>query len=475
MKWNETSIKNYKIVEKLTFVISQRFDTIKYHAWYFFKSLSLKSEKKKFKMFQTKAQKSELFFTTNLVQSGFTDQLFGFKLLYEIGTSLGLEYTYTPLESIRSSIPFSEFGEKESTSTSEKKDINHEKPDSIFNFLGINQSLAQLSKPLQGDEVYNADINLDLLVKNDGSIKTFDQLLKTVNQALLPFIYRNRPTVYCFRASARFYFPFNKLIPKTTESIIDYQKFFQNKLDSTNFKNKNDSCKFNIFLHIRQGDTAVIQTPWNTYIPVWYKFKDKYKQLTRSDELNEAGFISIQDFYSFYITLLENLDANQFATHVYSDGFKKAFLLIYKYSKRKDITQKEINRLKSVQVNYDTDQFSVFRKIPNTKMVIGEELSKMYEYIHDFMKADILITGTQQIMIPKLVASYFHEDEMPLLIILYRNKSLDIDYLGLNEVQGNIIQVNIENYDEIYISNKIRDHLTKKTIKNNSNRLFRYE
>lgn len=77
------------------------------------------------------------------------------------------------------------------------------------------------------------------------------------------------------------------------------------------------------------------------------------------------------------------------------------------------------------------------------------------------MNTDIIIIGTQQTMIPKLIASYFNVDQMPLLIILYKSKPRYLDYLGIKIDQSNIIQVNINDYDEVLIVNKIQDYLLR--------------
>ena len=462
MKWSQYYDTARRLGIKAVISSRYRYKTARYKTWFVLKNHSFLSKKKRKQEFQKKIQKGEIYFTTELVQTGFSDQLFGFKLLYEVGNSIGLKYIYTPLKSARSSTPFLGFTDKSNTETSGVVSSNHADADSIFNFLGINQSLKELSKPSPDAETYHVELILDFLIKDINRIDTYEKLIESVTRIMIPFIDKNRPTLFILKAYPPFYFSFYKMIPETVESKINYRKFFQKKARNSEKLHKvQDSAKLNIFIHIRQGDTAVIQTPWDTYIPVWYKIQGKFKQFRQLEAIKCDDIILVKEFYSFFKKILEKLRIEEISTHVFSDGFKKAFLQIYKFSSRKDVTLEEINKLKLVENTYDDYQFGIFKSIPNTNLIIGEELTKLYDLIRSFMNTDIIIIGTQQTMIPKLIASYFNVDQMPLLIILYKSKPRYLDYLGIKIDQSNIIQVNINDYDEVLIVNKIQDYLSR--------------
>ncbi|MCC5907091.1 MAG: hypothetical protein JJU13_12845 [Balneolaceae bacterium] len=374
-----------------------------------------------------------------------------------------MQYCFTPLKSHRSSIPFMVF--EKNNFTAEKQLLNKKEttatPESIFDFLGINPAIEKISKEPAGSEVYDVLIDLEKFKIGKKKFKSFHLLIEDLKAQLATFIHPEMPTLFRFRAKPKTYFMYYKKIPDLSKSEIDYRNFFirnaRKKVGNSHFI----SSKIKLMVHIRQGDTAVVQTPWKTFIPVWHKIPGKFTQFKRMEDIPNSQFTTIDNFYNFLEKLQQNLGKELFSTVVFSDGFKKAFLQIYLKSKRSDLSDQEIEKLKEIQANYDKNQFSNFEKLSNTKTIVGEELDNLYDLVQTFMEAEILVIGTQQIMIPKLVASYCNRENMPLIIVLYSSKKLNLDFIGLENDSPNILQIDIHDYDIREISTKIKAFITK--------------
>jgi hypothetical protein len=166
-----------------------------------------------------------------------------------------------------------------------------------------------------------------------------------------------------------------------------------------------------------------------------------------------------KDFYKFVKDLQQDLAIKKLSTAVFSDGYKKAFRWIYLYFKEKDISIEQIEKLKEMEPTYDEVQFGKFNDLENTHTVIGEEVEKLYSLVQSFFDADIIVSGTQALMMPKFMATYGKRDAMPFLIFLYHTTKRDLDLIGFKESDPFVMFVDIENYNISEVSNRISTYL----------------
>ena len=67
---------------------------------------------------------------------------------------------------------------------------------------------------------------------------------------------------------------------------IDFNSIYFNARKQMPWKSNYEKNKINLLVHIRQGDTAVIETPWDTYIPVHSKGYGLFREFENLELLN---------------------------------------------------------------------------------------------------------------------------------------------------------------------------------------------
>lgn len=440
MKKNAASrsiFKPSRLISKFRRVRSQAV----YLIWFHSKKFTFRSKKYRVKNYDSIVKNRRVYFTTGKFCRGFSDQLFAFKFLYSIGLNLNLKYYFTPLNAERSN---NYYNSKNQKTTSE----------SIFNLLGINSYLERISHNPAGSDIHRVDIDLDYFQLREKNYQSFEDLIYELKARLYSFIHSKKTTLFYFRASPKTFFRFYRLAAAAPDSDIDYRNLFMSYNRSATGKPLFEPSDIKLLIHIRQGDTAVLETPWNTYVPVWYNIPGRFTQFKKIEEIQSTHIITLDDFYRFISSFLEHTNNKKFSSLLFSDGYKTAFRLIYQNSKKKDISDHELEWLKKIEANYDNEKYEKFRKFNGMKMIIGEEMEKLYDLIHSFIEADILVIGTQQIMIPKMVAMLSDPKNMPVLIVLYRSDKPHFEYLGLGPFCHHIVYVNIHDYDIHEITQK---------------------
>ncbi len=417
----------------------KRFRHARYKVWLSLKQVSFKDRDEKIRQVeQILRENPNIYFTTDLVKTGFTDQMVGFDFLYKLGRGLGLKYYHTPLSAHRSSDPFlhDPITQNQQEESKEFKDI--------FDFVGVNECLGKQSagvlKPRK--EIY---LNLNITLYGSEGIDSYEALIQKMKEILYPFLSTNRTIILCLFAEPKTYFEYYRYLYDRKEHEIDYFNCFKNL--GSRWKSEFDTDSTNMLVHIRQGDTGTVETPWNTFIPVWYEIDGKFTQFKNDEDIPGDKRIAPNIFYQFVKELQKALAIKELSTAVFSDGYKKTFRWIYKYSREKDISSEEIEKLKELEPNYDDLQFGSFSDLQNTHTIIGEEVEKLYSLVQSFFDADIIVTGTQAVMMPKFLATYGKKDQMPFLIVLYHSEKPYLDFLGLKESDPFLMLVDIDNYD----------------------------
>ncbi|MGH7885232.1 MAG: hypothetical protein ACRENO_06005 [Thermodesulfobacteriota bacterium] len=89
------------------------------------------------------------------------------------------------------------------------------------------------------------------------------------------------------------------------------------------------------------------------------------------------------------------------------------------------------------------------KNIYASKLIIGEERTKLISLLNSIFESDLIILGTQQSMIPKFIALYFDIRIMPIVVILYREIVPDYPFFSSEEINKKFIFVDLNdpNYD----------------------------
>lgn len=423
----------------------------RYKVWLSFKQISFKGRDEKIRQVEEiLRENSNIYFTTDLVKTGFTDQMVGFDFLYKLGRGLGLSYYHTPLSAHRSSDPF-----LHDPITQNHKEESKEFKD-IFDFLGVNEYLGKQSAdvPQPRKEIY---LNLNITLFGSKEIDSYEVLMGKMKEILYPFLNKNRTIILCLFAEPKTYFEYYRYLHDRKEHEIDYFNCFKNM--GSRWQSEFDSHSINMLVHIRQGDTGTVKTPWNTFIPVWYEIDGKFTQFNRNEDIPGTKRVDPDIFYHFLREFQQAFAKKELSTVIFSDGYKKTFRWIYKYSREKDISIEEIEKLKELEPKYDDLQFGAFNNLQNTHTVIGEEVEKLYSLVQSFFDADIIVTGTQAVMMPKFLATFGKKDRMPFLIVLYHTQRPYLQYVGFKDSDPFLMLVDINNYDVKEIADQASEYL----------------
>lgn len=458
MRFKSFLRKAYKWLKREPY---KKYKQIRYRVWLSLKQISFKDRDEKIKRVEKiLSENLNIFFTADLVKTGFTDQLIGFNFLYKMGRGLGLKYYHKPLSAHRSSDPFL-FDPITQNEKAQSTESSQEKVKDIFDFLGINEYLESQTETITnpGEEIA---FNLNIMLYGREGIQDYESLIEEMKVILYPFLRKGKKLILCFKAEPRTYFHFYRYVADQKEHEIDYYNCFKQFKRGDTWGSEFEPGSTNMLVHIRQGDTGTIETPWNTFIPVWHEIEGKFTQFENERDIPGHKRIHPNEFYQFIRDLQAALAIKDLSTVVFSDGYKKAFRWIYLYHKEKDISAEEIKKLNEMEPNYDKLQFGAFRELEKTQTVIGEDVEKLYRLVYSFFDTDILVAGTQALMMPKLMATYGNSDKMPFLIVLYHTQKPFLDYIGFKDSSPFLMFVDIKNYNISDISKRVSTYLESK-------------
>ena len=389
------------------------------------------------------------YFTISVKESaGFTDQIYQWNSFYKLGLSLGYKYAHTPLKNYRSS-------------------------NKIHNFLGINNYFffkRILLFWLRKVRMYTVvDLNLNDELLKAYNINTFQELQSFVRgyiseQSNLI----NKSLLIRFKVLKH---PWGKCL-----SLIQLQvPHFLDGLDlrSIYFKNRRINPrrsrfiegKLKLLVHIRQGDTALIETPWQTFL-----LTNKPKSLRYTEVKNDLSdprlnyFIRVNEYCDFIKKFTSYFDDDIFSMVISSDGFERAFQNIYRKINRFNLSSDRIEALKKSEFLYNNDKFHIFKKFKHSVCLIGENDENLFDLIHSSLISDIVVVGAQQHMIPKLIANYYDLDNPVIMILLYKKKKIsklaeNLSLLG----KAKLIPVNLNHYDIEGVVSRVKNHLRERS------------
>ncbi len=357
---------------------------------------------------------------------GLTNLLYQFISFYKLGVGAGGDYVHTPFKSKRS-------------------------PSEVFRFLGFNQAWPNLiSQPkFKHLKVIEIVLGDERLAREN--IQTFDLLKAHIRRKVLETSKATAiPVIIAFTLEGgRDFFrtmiqssvpdrPAEYPVQAAYEAVQQRSRMWTYEQDG--------SRSLRILFHIRQGDTATIQTPWGSYIPLRPFSKHRYKEIQHPGGVEI--YIPPQSFLFFLNSLHKQLRSGSYSTCVFSDGYKAGFADIYAHWKRFRFSLKQWIRLKLCEINYDQKMFAEFKNVSRTRCVIGESESKLYDLIQACLTADIIVMGTQQRMLLKLLTLYYDVSHPKIVFVLNPEEQVE-DYAvnySLPQEALKVIHVPIRSY-----------------------------
>ncbi len=396
--------------------------------------------------------------------SGFTDQLWQFTSVYRLGVFLGYKYYHQPFTSHRSSTNPKHsklFNNKRFLPRLKRFWLEHFalkilRQTDIYDFLGVNDHLKQISDMIHDIKLKEINIPLNDILYNFEKVQSFDLLVKYIRNKV------SESSKHITSLKINFSFEesriFRRMILEHCPQIpskLNLRQAYLNKHKPKIAKDRSDS-KIDVLIHIRQGDSAIVKTPWNTFIPVWNMDKNPFSEYKSMNDIDTPNRIFIDEYYDVCNSLFFSHVRNNISLKLFSDGFERAFLSIYNNNdKNQKLTPRQLSALKDYQKSYSGEAFKQFLKNENVKVNIGESIESLQKFIRAIFKADIIVTGTQNWMIPKFLSLYFNQDNLPVVVLLHRGNKPVMKRFGIEEGNPKLIFVSVNNFDPTHIRNQI--------------------
>lgn len=410
-------------------------------------------------------------FTIEATDSGVTDQLTQFNAFYKLGMHLGFQYIHTPFISGRSNareflpvVPTGADSWRSRVSAWTKRALPWRENSfvtDIHGFIGLNRYFERECKLTLFDfrDAQRKTISLsdEHLLERD--ITSFDSLLEYVSDTARSFENSSEAdpsgtTLIKFRLDGER----KKVFSMIQKNIIE----FPGRLNLPEiylaerrrapirslYHRQNGTLK--LLLHIRQGDTGVIETPWKTYLPVWSTMKDCLKESDRFDQIAcTEKLFEISEYKSFLDEFVSRLDDSRKSILIFSDGANRGFEHIEQNLSKMDWPPEKVRRFIESKSDYDKRQFACFASSTDVELHIGEEPLKLCQLINSVLEADIVIVSNQQRMIPKLVANLSNANSPRVIVLYKRNMPINTDLVHNHQERFIYVDINNPDYDSL--------------------------
>ena len=435
-------------------------------------------------------EKSTVYFTIIPSNAGFTDQLLQFSTYYKLGLSLGYVYVHSNFtnrrhgaESIFDFLGFNDqFAGNRLTSREklygwmgvsnnfggESKSWHRKIRDKLkywplhklffrkFNFIDIG-----LGDTVPVEEDAEPAAGLCALIRNVvGCNRTPDSGRKNV--------------VRFYLTGGKFFFEklapaLNRQLPYFPDGLDLRASYFQQEAFGSRPSQYLDG-KTRLLVHIRLGDTALIETPWRSFVPLWaYWCISPLKEYADKSDRLFRKLMDVEDFALFLRKFYTLLDADDLSTVVFSDGYKAAFRDLFQKLGDLRLSNEKIRALKESAGTYEARRFSVFDEFQNCVCRVGETNEDLQQLVHAALNAEVVIVGCHQRMIPKLLATYYDSKLESPPIIISLHKGIEPRYgleIGLTPEKARVYSVNVTDLESdqglIDAVNEIKRRQTKR-------------
>lgn len=395
---------------------------------------------------------------------GFTDQILKFNAFYRLGRHLGYTYVHNNFRVYRQDI----FSSWIISSILQNKFLygiyRRLFGFDVYAFLGFNSYLRSLSHAKRAAKSRHIIVGLNDEIVQSYGISSLAELTKYVHDEVDAASEPDTPILVILRLDGS-HWKFFKLI---FDVLIEYPdniniyNAYLNERTRYPWRSLYEPGKYRVLVHMRQGDTALIRTPWGSHIPV-LGIRHSPKELT---DIKEASgiFITTTDYNQFISELTDHLGSEKFTFVFTSDGYKRGFQKLLSNIHGFRFTPEQIRALKSSARNYDANDFSILRRIPNSTLVIGETTNNLKDLIHSTLTADIIVAGSQQFMMKKFVSTYYATGYQPIFINLYKGNMLNAQQLFPLERVMKIVNVNLLDYNIEKVASAIIDYLPAQRV-----------
>ncbi len=410
-----------------------------------------------------------VYFSVLPSKAGFTDQLFQFNTFYKFGLSLHYHYLHSPFANTR---PGAE---------------------KVFEFLGFNAHFADravtpmaqrylamgTNNRLQPEgktwyrrlirklrfhwyhwRYFKQDNFIDIGLGNDFNQCTQVQKIDCLKKLVQDIVDRKAAKNPSHRDIVRFFLAGGRSFFREIAPLINQEEpFFPDNLDlrSAYFADHCAMrCRFSqdrikLLVHIRLGDTALIRTPWDSYIPLW---SDQCLRPLKEYPDQSANLFKqvtdLEDFHRFLERLDDSLGREHFSGAIFSDGYKTAFKELFGRIDDLGLDAESIQRLKQSAPNYETERFSLFGDFDEFPRFVGETNEDLQELIHAALLADVIVVGSHQRMLPKFLTTYYSLSRAlpPIIVALYKGRPARYALkIGLHERKAKVYPINVDNLD----------------------------
>jgi hypothetical protein len=383
--------------------------------------------------------------------SGFTDELLQFSALHRLGCSLGYKYRHTPFRSPHTDAPWT----ADDSLIRRAADWRWRglgrgfgRVPGAYSFLGFNRHFQDSGATITEPVAEWVRIPLSDKILADENVSDFSGLQAYVRDAA-----ERSGGMVQFRLTAgrRFFGWILDAHPDPPDGL-DLTSTYRALRGRDPWKSAFPPDPLKILVHIRQGDTAVLDTPWGSYIPLWPNVADAPREFGSFETIPAKRLLRVEDFRRFQLRLERKLSWPAFSV-VCSDGFQRGFEILAGHRERSGMTDARWSALMRSRSGYDRRQFASFRDGARRRLVVGETRRALCTLIHSALEADVVILGGHQRLLPKLFATYESPEEMPLVLVLHRGGHFgrDVkryyDFCGLGRRLESFLPVDLRNPD----------------------------
>ena len=412
--------------------------------------------------------KRQIYFSITPTNAGFTDQMLQFATLYRLGRSLDFTYIHVPFASHRSSaLPRKVLTNAASAALGGfswkqrlrrwRKRIDAITGGDVYRFLGFNDCLSAISASPRSKEITRVPLTLSDAILKEHGVVTFSQLQSFVARSIEQRSLPSDTVVAQFKLSGRkqFFALINDNTPDYHDGLDLRAAYFQAR-QRRPWPSRYEAGTVKICMHVRQGDTAVLETPWGTFIPL-YRVKNQYTEhQSFADIESTATELLHVDSYRWFLEQLMTLpEAAACSALVFSDGYARAFARFYKNIERAGLSADQVHALAASEKSYDRLVFDKFGDIRGATLIVGEESGNLCDLIHSVLLADVVIIGPQQKMIPKFLANYCDAQNMPTVVVLYRGKRPAYNTVDLSERAKSFVYFDVDHDDVRPLATKL--------------------
>lgn len=392
-----------------------------------------------------------VYFTILPSRAGFTDQLYQFSVFYKLGLSLGYKYLHSNYISSRKGsediYDFLGFNDHFHHCTLTDKD-------KLYRLMGTNDQLGRQNigrfgplkrfikktkfwviKKLVFDKYNFVDVGLDdepLKIENLEPIEHFHNMVRNIASKKFSRDPERMNVLRFYLLTGRYFFL--RLAPSVCQRIpyfpdgLDLRSTYLQRLSYKSARPIFNKGKIKLQMHIRLGDTALIETPWHSYVPLWSgrPISPLREYSDRSDKVF-THTMDVIDYCRFLKKFTTFFEPDDVSVAVFSDGYERAFNELYRMLDDLDLDDVKIHALKESALTYEQQRFSIFDEIENSVCVVGETNAALKELVIASLVADVIVMGCNQNMISKLLVAYSHaKTDKPLIVImLYRDRLPD--------------------------------------------------